>query len=443
MNDSDEMLDLADRLVKRALDLGADQASCSASSGTHSTLIRRGGKVEQSTQSTTRGLVISLIADDRYSSHSTSDLRPEALETFLERALEATRFLEKDPDRRLAPAELCGRGESEEALDQWDPVWAERTAEDRAHLALDLEERLDAAQPEATISSAVYVADGSSESVRVMSNGFADSHRGNWFSLGGEMTLSDDDGRRPEASAYFGARYLDDLPGADAVTEQVVQRATERLGSRSIDSGTYPMLLQNRVTGRILGALMGPLSGSSLHQGRSCLADRKGTKLGSDAFTLLDDPTVPRGLSSRPWDGDGLVAQPRPIFDRGVLESYYINVYYGRKLDMAPSSGSRSNWVVPPGERSWRELARDLPKAILVNGFLGGNSNGVTGDFSFGIRGVLLEHGEPVQSLSEMNVSGNLTTLFERLAAVADDPWPYSSVMTPTLLFEDVQFSGL
>ncbi len=437
-----ESLDLAQQVCDTSLRLGADEASVSVAQGSHTTLVRRDGKVEQATQSTTRGLVVSLLVDNRFSSHSTSDLRPDALKDFLERAVAATAYLEEDPDRALPDVSLCGRGAPPEVLDQWDPAWGDRSAGDRAAEAEALERALTGRRPDDTISSAVFVADGASDSGRVMSNGFSDTHRGAWFTVGGEMTLSDANGRRPEAAAFYSARYHSALPGLDAVAEEVVTRARERLGSGAIASGTYPLLLENRVTGRILGALLNPLSGGSLHQGRSCLAGKRGEKIGSDLFTVLDDPLLPRGLGSRPWDGDGLKAVQRPIFEEGVLRDYYLNVYYGRKLDLPPTTGGRSNWVIPAGDQSVAELTRGLPQAILVTGFLGGNSNGVTGDFSFGIRGVLLEHGQPTRSLSEMNVSGNLLTLFQRLVAVADDPWAYSSTVTPSLLFEDVQFSG-
>jgi PmbA protein len=126
----------------------------------------------------------------------------------------------------------------------------------------------------------------------------------------------------------------------------------------------------------------------------------------------------------------------------GVLENYYVNLYYGRKLGETPTTGGRSNWVVPPGERSPQALVADLPRCVLVTGFLGGNSNGLTGDFSFGVQGVLLEHGQPVQSLSEMNVSGNIADVLQRFTASGDDVWAYGSVRTGSLLFDDVSFSG-
>jgi PmbA protein len=130
------------------------------------------------------------------------------------------------------------------------------------------------------------------------------------------------------------------------------------------------------------------------------------------------------------------------VLREGVLENYYVNLYYSRKLGVAPTTGSRSNWVVPAGAVSPTELVSGLPTSILVTGFLGGNSNGLTGDFSFGVQGVLLERGVPVKSLSEMNVSGNIGDVLQRFVASANDVWTYGGLRTGSLLFDDVSFSG-
>lgn len=435
-------MDLARDAVAKLLALGADEATALVSEGSHTTILRRDGKVEQATEATTRGLSISLLADEKWSTHGTSDLRPEALQAFFARAVEATRFLEPDPDRRLPDPQLCGRGPSDAALEQLDPHFALRTASERAAHAVAIEHALGRMQVDGRISAAVYVADGRSKTTRVTSGGFADETEGAWFAAGGEITLTDADGRRPEGDAYFASRYLTDLPDTDVIAERVVASATERLGSGPIASGQYPMLLENRVAGRILGLLSSPLSGGSLHHGRSCLAGKRGERIGSEHLTILDDPTVPRGLGSHAWDGDGMVARPMSVVEGGVLKEYYLGTYYARKLGMPVTTGSKSNWVLPVGRRSVNTIARDFDKAILVTGFLGGNSNGTSGDFSFGIRGVLLERGEPTKSLSEMNIAGNTLTIFHKLAELADDLWHFSSVRSPTLLFEDVQFSG-
>lgn len=436
-----ELVELAERIVAFAEKHGDDEVGCAVSEGSHVTIQRRGGKVEQATEASTRGLTLSVLCDDRYSSNSTSDLRPEALEPFVLRAIASTRFLEAEPARRQPDGDLCGRGATADQLDQDDPYWSQRTAEDRAAYAKALEDALMAHQGDDVISCAVYSADGRARSIQVLSNGFTGENEGAWFAAGGEMTLMDGD-KRPESAAYYAARHFTDLPSIDEVAAEVVRRTRERLGAGPIASGSYPMLLPGRAAGRILGMLGGPLSGGSLHEGRSCFADKKGEKIGSDRFTLIDDPTVPRGLGSRPWDGDALRSRRRVLFQEGVLQQYNIGVYHGRKLGVEPTSGGRSNWIIPPGTKSIEQLAAGLPQAIEVTGFLGGNSNGATGDFSLGIRGRLWENGVVTRSLGEMNVSGNLLTVFQRLVDVGNDPWPYSAVRSPTLLFDGIAFSG-
>ena len=83
-----------------------------------------------------------------------------------------------------------------------------------------------------------------------------------------------------------------------------------------------------------------------------------------------------------------------------------------------------------------------MKDGILVTGFLGGNSNGLTGDFSLGVQGFRVRGGKIAEPVGEMNISGNHLDLWKKLAAVGNDPYPYSSMKTPTLVFEGVQFAG-
>ncbi len=437
------LFDLARQTVEQARRLGAEEASVSVSRSAELSLMRRAGKLEQATQATSRGLSVSLLVDDRFSAHSTSDLRPEALREFLERAVAATRVLEPEVERRQPPAELCGRGVSEATLDCVDAGYADLPVEARREAALALEAAVDALPDRGRILSAtMHVGDSSDQSVRVMSNGFEGARASTGFGAGVEITLEEPGGRRPEAMSWYSAHHRGDLPASGFIAKEAWDRAAERLGSHAIASGRYPMLLQRQVAGRILGVLGGPLSGSELHQQRSFLAGRLGTQIANAAFSLTDVPDIPRGLGSRPWDGDALVARTMPVIEAGVLRNYYINTYYGRKLGMAPTTGGRSNWVVKPGARTPEQILRDIPRCIVVTGFLGGNSNGLTGDFSFGVQGLLVEHGEVVEHLSEMNVSGSIEEVLGHLVEPASDVYTWSSLRTPSLFFDAMQFSG-
>jgi len=152
---------------------------------------------------------------------------------------------------------------------------------------------------------------------------------------------------------------------------------------------------------------------------------------------------VPRGLGSRLYDAEGLAARRFPVFEKGVLRNYYVDTYYGRKLGLPPTTRGASNLAWQPGESSREALVAGVREGILVTGFLGGNSNGTTGEFSHGLQGFRIRAGALAEPLSEMNVSGDHRSLWKGLVAVGNDPYPWSPMRTPTLVFEDVQVAGV
>lgn len=125
-----------------------------------------------------------------------------------------------------------------------------------------------------------------------------------------------------------------------------------------------------------------------------------------------------------------------------MVRNLYVDTYYGRKLGMAPTTGSASNRIVALGDKNLAELLAEAGSGIYVTSWLGGNSDPTTGDFSLGLRGHLIENGKIGAPIGEMNVTGNLPALYRSLSAVGNDPYPYSSLRAPTLVFENVQFSG-
>ncbi len=117
--------------------------------------------------------------------------------------------------------------------------------------------------------------------------------------------------------------------------------------------------------------------------------------------------------------------------------------YYGRKLGWEPTSGDPSNLIIPPGKRSVAEIMKDLGRGIFITGFIGGNSNSTTGDASIGIIGQLFEKGKPVQAVAEMNIADNHLKFWQRLTEVGNDPWLFSPIRTPSVVFSDVVVSGV
>jgi PmbA protein len=217
----------------------------------------------------------------------------------------------------------------------------------------------------------------------------------------------------------------------------------KKIGPEKINSGKYTMIVENRSAPNLLSPLYNALQGNNLYQKQSFLADKIGKSVASSIMTVDDDPLIISGPGSRLFDDEGLAAVKRPILEDGTLRNYYIDNYYGRKLGMEPTSGSSSNAVFRLGKRNMDEMVANLKKGILVTGFNGGNCNGSTGDFSYGIEGYLIENGSIVHPVNEMNISGNMNQLWFNLVEAGNDIVDGSSFMIPTLMFEGIDFSGI
>jgi PmbA protein len=203
------------------------------------------------------------------------------------------------------------------------------------------------------------------------------------------------------------------------------------------------MIVENRAGSRILYALYGPMQARSLQQKNSFLEGKLGERIASEKLTLIDDPFIISGLGSRLFDGEGMATKRRVMIEKGILKSYYIDCYYGKKLDMEPTVGSSTNIVMEPGSKSLDDMIKETGKGILVTRFIGGNSNSTTGDFSTGIFGKYIENGEIIKPVSEMNISGNHLEAWNQLTDVGNDPYEYSSWRRPSMYFKDIQFSGI
>jgi PmbA protein len=260
--------------------------------------------------------------------------------------------------------------------------------------------------------------------------------------MGASVTLRDRGDRRAEDGFYAGAAHVADVPDASLVAQTALDRTVARLGSAKGPSLKTTMLVDARAASSLVGRLLGPANARSVQQGRSFWAPLVGETAFSDELSIIDDPLIVRGLASRLYDEEGISARPLPIVDQGTVRNIYVDTYYGRKSGMQPTTGSPSNRRVLPGAKSLQELVREVGDAVYVTSWLGGNADSTTGDFSLGLRGHLIEHGEIGRPVGEMNVTGNLRDLFSRLEVLGNDPYPYSNTLAPSMVFSDVDFAG-
>jgi PmbA protein len=438
-----KLIDIAKDVAAKAQKKGASGARVSVSRNRESTVEWRDGKLDRLRESTKMGLSVELFVDGRYSGNHTSDMRGQGIDRFLEETIGSTRYLAKDPHRKLAdPKRYEGRHAGD--LELYDAAAAggvDGAQRKEAVRRLEKAARSGGSSKEIVSVSSSFT-DEVSESALVCTNGMEGSKRSSVFVVTCATSVADEGARKPRGWWYAVTRKKDDLPGLESVGKEATRRALLLKGASPVKTGRYPCIIENSVARRLLSHLLRPLRGRYLQQKRSFFIEKMGTAVGSEALDIVDSPHLKGALGSRTYDGEGMSTITRPVFEKGVLKSYYLDTYYASKLSMEPTTRGPTNLVVKTGGRDLDALMQAMGEGILVTGFSGGNSNSATGDFSIGIRGLWVENGRPTKAVSEMNLAGNHLTFWKRLAETGDDPFVYSSVRVPSLRFEPVQFSG-
>ncbi len=435
-----DKLELAKWASDFALKQGASQTKVSVSNSRDVEVEVRDNKLEKLKETTQNSLSLNIYLDHKYSGHFTNDLRKESLERFIKEAVAATKYLSADEFRELPDPKYYPKDHTKD-LNLCDKNYDELTTDKRIEIATALEKSA-VSQSDKIISVTGGFSDSKYSSAMVLSNGFEGISEETYYSAGAEVTVKDNDAR-PEDWAYQSNRFFNGLPNAEELGKQAAVRALRKVGQKKIESGKFDMLVENRVASRLIGMLISPMSARSLQQKSSYLENMIGKKVASDKFTMIDDPFINGAFGSRLYDGDGIASQKRVMIDKGVLKNYYIDNYYGKKLGLEPTSSGSSNLIFEYGKRSLEEMIKSIDKGILVTSFNGGNSNGTTGDFSFGIAGMLIEKGILVHPVYEMNITGNAKDFWNQLVELGSDVYENSSWRRSSMLFEGIYFAGL
>lgn len=435
----EELLEQAQLAVELGLAAGADDVVAGVTWGRSLSFEWREGRLETVQESTSRRLGLAVYVDGRFSTCNTNDLDPTRLKRFAQDTVELTRCLEKDPFRRITPPELY-EGRSDLDLDLIDKSMKDLSREQRIEWCAEMDEV--ARGTEGIHAAECEVSDSHGISARASSNGFAGTTEETSAYL--YTTASGRDGdKRPEDYYYQAGTHLEQLGSAKSIAEEAARRTLARVGAKPLPSVRTNMVLDPEASGRFIGRILGALSAGSVQQKRSFLADALDKPIASELLSITDEPLMVRGLGSQHYDGEGIACRPRKVIEKGVLRTFFVDTYYGRKLEWAPTTAGSSNSVFAHGERDLAGILAGLTDGIYVTSWLGGNADMTTGDFSFGIAGHQVKGGELAGPVSEMNVTGNYKEILNGLVEVGNDPVPWSSFRAPTLVFENVQFSGL
>lgn len=431
---------LAQWALDFALKNGCQAAKLVLYSNSNTSFELRDAKMDRLQQASESGLSISLYVDGCYGSYSTNRLDRKELETFIKNGIESTRYLAPDEARVLPDPSRYYKGGKPD-LQLFDTKIETIGPDEKIGIARAAAEEV-MGKDERVISVSTSYGDGESAAYRLTSNGFEGESKSTWCSVSASVSIKGEGEARPSDGWYDSACFYDKLQ-KEGIGAEALKRTLRKLGQKKAASGKYTMVVDPQNSSRLLSPVINALYGSALQQKNSFLLDKLGSKIGSDLLTLIDEPHLIGANGARYFDNEGVATERRPVFENGVLKTYYIDTYNARKMNVEPTISSPSLLVLQPGSKALDALVADVQKGILVTGFNGGNSNSSSGDFSFGIEGFLIENGKLSRPVNEMNITGNLVSLWASLSAVGNDARLFSSWRIPSLVFDGVNFSGL
>lgn len=421
-----EACDFAAGLVEKAMKAGASAADAAIVATRSSEVEVRDGELEDVSRSEGRKYALRVFDGQRMASVSAADMEGEAQHEIVARAMAMAREAPEDPYAGLAPSEMLMKGAAPD-VDIDDGIEPDPAA---------LKERALAAEAAALGVDGVAQSTGSAASAAgrmiaiATSHGFVGGFSSSSHNVYSGALAADDTGKERD-SHWHGVRHLEDLESAEEIGRIAGERAVARLNPTKPKAGRMPVLFDPRVATTLLGHLAGAIDASAVARRTSFLKDMLGERVFADGVTIIDDPLRPRGVASHPFDGEGLPVAKMAMIENGILTSWFASSTAARQLGIKPTghakrgiSGSPgagpSNFVMQPGARSREDLLAAFPKALLVTELIGHGTNLVTGDYSRGAAGFLVENGEIGRPVSEITIASNLKDMFATLEPGSD-----------------------
>ena len=453
VSSQDDLVEIAQDVVAAAQKAGATVAEVSIRRGSHLSTKVRLGEAELVEEAASRSLGLRVMIGQQVAVTYTSDFSAAGRAQLVESGIELARLSQEDAFAGPPDPSQLSAAEQHVDLDTFDPqvdsvdaagALARALAGERA--ARDYDARI-------TNSEGATFSRVRGGSVLVTSGGFVGSTHGTYASLVVNPVADYEGGKKRSGYHWTAKRHLEDLDDPTAVGEEAARRTLRQLGAAKIDSAEMPVVFDPDAGRSILGLLASCIMGGGIWRKTSYLVDRLETQVASELVTVVDDPLIPRAPGSRAFDGEGLLSRKNVVVKNGRLETYLMDSYAARKLEMeSTGNASRSasggvgasttNFVLQPGSMSAAELIGSTKRGLYVNSMMGFGFNSVTGDFSRGAKGFLIEDGELTQAVSEVTISLNLDEILKRIDAVADDLDLRTSTATPTFRVSSMTIAG-
>jgi PmbA protein len=440
----DQFQNLVNQALEQAKRLGATDAAAEASEGYGLSVSVRKGELETVERNRDKSLGITVYVGQRRGHASTSDFAPEALKQTVQAAYDIARFTAEDPAAGLPDAESIAHDHPD--LDLFHP-WS-IAASDAAELAQRAEAAAFQTDRRITNSEGAGVSAQHSHFFSAHTRGFAGGFASTRHALSVAPIAGRGDAMQRDAW-YCSQRRSQDLAAPEAVGRYAAERALSRLHARKIPTTECPVLFEAPLAAGLLGAFVHAVSGGALYRQTTFLNNSLGQQVFPQHLDILEDPFIPRGKGSSPFDDEGVKVKARSVVTAGEVQGYFLSTYSARKLGMASTGHAGGSHNLHMRSRLTQsgddlpEMLRKLGTGLFVIELMGHGVNGVTGDYSRGASGFWVENGEIAFPVQEITIAGNLKTMFQGIDAIGADEYNQGAKTVGSVLVNRMKVAGL
>jgi PmbA protein len=441
---ADTLQSLAADALAHARAQGASAAEAEVSEGYGLSVTARMGEVESIEHNRDKALSVTIYLGTRKGYASSSDFSGESVRAAVDAALAIARHTAADDCAGLAdPARMARDWADPGLLFPW---------EIDVPAAIDLARCTEAAA--FAVSPLVRNSEGASVSAQHSQFAYANSHGfvGAYPSSRHYASCSVIAARSARAKGamqrddwYASARDPRDFPALERIGDYAARRALARLGAQRIPTRTCPVLFEAPLATGLVGALVSAASGGNLYRKASFLDGALGREIFATHIDIDEDPAVPKGMASGPFDNEGVATRARKVVERGVLKGYFLSAYSARKLGMATTGnagGAHNLKLKPTGADDFAGMLKRLGTGLLVTDLMGHGLNTVTGDYSRGAAGYWVEGGAIAYPVEEITIAGNMKDMFRGMAAVGADAITRGAITSGSVLIDRMTVAG-
>tara|TARA_Y100000996_G_scaffold157807_1_gene121712 strand:- start:768 stop:2084 length:1317 start_codon:yes stop_codon:yes gene_type:complete len=436
VKDQEYLTKKASYCLDLAKKLGATNISVMVGNSISETVNFRNKKLDESNRSDSLGISITTYIGKKKSSISSSNLLKDNLNILIEKCIETTKNTPEDEFNSLPDKDLL----AQEARDL--NIYDETHIENDNKIEYLNKLEASASNDKKIVNTESSFTEDKSNFILANSDGFCDGYKSSSFSAS-SVAVAKDDKSMERDYEYTHKCHLNDIQNPDELGKIAAEQAIRKLSPKKIGSEKVAIIFDKRIAKGMLNTFASAISSSAISRGTSFLKDKINQKIFSDKINILDKPDILKGLGSKNFDSEGVKIDTLNLVEQGVLKHYLIDTYNGKKLNLKSNGrcGGTSNLYFNKGNVPYKDLLNHSSKSLYITETIGHGSNIVTGDYSVGATGFLIENGEFKYPISEITIAGNFKDMFQNITLANDLEFKYST-NSPTMMIEGMIVAG-